>query len=201
MGDRAGWLGEDEAAARVRQLDAAAAILLDDVEVIRRWIVTAQGELEAALAGQRAMAGPGVAAELGQHGLDVGAEAPLERAAHARNDDLSRRVLLADLGRDRGLAVMGGDDQAIDNGGDLGIARRPGDLLGDLTAGFVALELLQDQALPAFSRGQLAPGWQQREILGGRGVGQAWESDYERGEHKGMAGHKRVSPCVVQKSS
>ena len=58
MRDRSRGLGQHQAAARVRELDATAAILLDDVEVVGRRIVTAEREPEAPLARQGAVASP-----------------------------------------------------------------------------------------------------------------------------------------------
>ena len=79
VGDRAGGLGQEQAPARVGELDAPAAVLLDDVEVIGRRIIAPQREPEAPFAGQGAMAGTRVAALFRQHRLDVIAEAPRER--------------------------------------------------------------------------------------------------------------------------
>src|SRR5262249_20385184 len=76
VGDRPGRFRQNQAAPRVRKLDAPAAVLLDDIEVVSGGIVTAQGELEAALSGECAVASPGVAAELRKHRLDVNAKAP-----------------------------------------------------------------------------------------------------------------------------
>ena len=49
-----------------------------------------------------------------------------------------------------------GTTSAVDHGGNVGIARGPRYLFGHLAPGFVALELLQDQPLPAFTRAELA---------------------------------------------
>ncbi len=125
VGNRAGGLRQEQAAARVGQLDAPAAVLLDDVEEIGRRIIAPQREPEAPLAGQRTVAGTRVAPLLGQDRLDVIAKAPGERLAHAVHHDRGRGRPCAHLGGDRGLAVVDRRHDAVGDRGDPGIARRP----------------------------------------------------------------------------
>ena len=79
MRDRPGRLRQEQALARVGELDAPAPVLLDDIEKIGRRIIPLKRELEAPFAGESAMTGTRIAPLFGQDRLDVLAEAPRER--------------------------------------------------------------------------------------------------------------------------
>ena len=68
-GHRHGRLAQQTGCGRLLRIDAAAKGLPREDEMIARRIVAAQRELEAALAGERAVTGPRVAADARQHGM------------------------------------------------------------------------------------------------------------------------------------
>ena len=123
--DRAGGLRQEQAPAGVGKLDAPASVLLDDIEVIGRRIIAPEREPEPSFSGQGAVACTRVAPLFRQQRLDVIAETPGERTAHALHHDLGRGRLRTRFRGDRGLAVVDRDHDAVNDGGDLGVARRP----------------------------------------------------------------------------
>ena len=86
----AGRLEQQQAAAGIARHDPPAQRAARDGESVALVIVAAQRELEAALAGRRAVAGAGIAAGLREDRLDVVAEAPGERCS-AKSDGRPQR--------------------------------------------------------------------------------------------------------------
>ena len=123
MGNRPGRLRQKQAPARVGKLDAPAAVLLDDIEVIGCRIVAAEREPEPSFAGQRAVARTRVAPLFRQHRLDVMAESSRRTE---RSCPLPRPwpwpCCAYPLCGDRGLAVVDRSHDAVSDRGDLGIA-------------------------------------------------------------------------------
>ena len=143
VGQCAGWLGENQAAAGIGQFHPPATILLRHREVVGRRVVPAERQPEAAFTGECSVAGAHVAAGFGQDGQDIVAEGPGVRLAEIGDDDFGRGLLPGSFGDDDGLAVPARRDDAILNVGDRGITGRPGDVVHPLARDFVTGQALQ----------------------------------------------------------
>ena len=151
---RGGGLGEEQTAGRVARHDPPTAGPAGDAFHVRRRVVPAEGEQKAPLAGGGPVAGPHVAAPLGQHALHVVAEAPGVRGVGVLHGDGHRGGLAVGGGGERGGPVA--DRQGLPalhlhDGFVAGRPRRPGD---ERPEGAVAAAALDEERLEVLRPGQ-----------------------------------------------
>ena len=119
--DGEGGLGEEETFFGGGFVDAAAVVLGDNHLVVGFGLVAEEGELEAILAVERAVAGTAVAAVFGEDGKDVGGEALLGGLIGLLDEGGGGGGEALELGLDFGGAVgLGGDLGLVERGGGAG---------------------------------------------------------------------------------